>query len=827
MKSLMSMRVCLAILFAVFCGTASCKSGSVPESKTAESSKTFVFVRNGVASCVIVLPAKPGKFEQQAAEDFRNYLKQMSGAEIAVLKEGEVLPELPAFYIGQTRFAVSKGADFKKLGGEEYQIIPTGRNLIVTGGRPIGSFYGVWRMLNRLGVWSISMEQDVVPQKKDAILEVKAEKHAPTFASRIIFDRKQIFFKIVKMPPEWFERYGLYLLRNGINGRQHRMYSPPYMGKMSDIPTDPAWHTFCLYVPRSLFGTHPEYFAMDKAGKRRRPESNEARGGLCLSNPEVAKVALESLRTMIKKHRSQRPKEQWPVVYDISNLDLAQRCECKACRKVAKEEGAEIGLVSRFINYIAENIRKDYPDIIIRTLSYGLASGFPKKTPFAENVLLQMTDLFVTGDCFKPLSHPFNAHCKKMFDESAKQKCLRSVWDYWNMSYYCDPPRMEVIFDTIAPDLRYLKSRGVSGLFIEGTVHEFKPQNFMDLEYFVASQLMLNLNQDPEQLADIFLKGYYGAAAPEMKKLFNQLREGVRKYPELQPGMRTKLWDYMTPEWLWNTWTLLEKAAAKVPAGSRYQRRVQDESLCLLWLLLEERGAYLKYFNEKGMSREKIFDLCKERSLNHLKRYDAKNLMTANAYVKTQYHCEAELNGLNLTPLPVPPKFADVEPLNRRVFGIYQYNPLPDYDSRLVDDPDSPTGKALKAVDKNPGNHGAKTVVRDPRGKWAFRATQFGLCDKVTVIDPVPQDEKYHWYKIPDVTLQPRSWFWGYLWHIQMMLHAAYQIDDGVSKENLWDCWFSAKFTGPAYVPGSKKENAVWVDTVVLTRPGETKIKED
>ena len=785
----------------------------------------FQFVRNGQPACVILLPAQTSKFEKQAAADLQSFLKQMSGAEIRICPEG-TQTDLPAVYIGQTRFAAQNGVDFGKLGDEEYQIIPAGRDLAVTGGRPIGSFYGVWKLLNRLGVWSLSMEQDVVPQRKDVALDIKAEKRAPTFSSRIIYDGLPIHYKAVKISPDWLRRYGLYLLRNGINGRQHHVYSPPYVGKMSDIPHSPLHHTFCLYVPRHLFEKHPEYFAMDAKGVRRKPENDLARGGLCLSNPEVAEVTLNSLREMIKKHRAERPREKWPILYDISPLDLAQVCCCPKCREIAEEEGGDPGVLFRYINYVAENIRKEYPDIIIRTTAYGKFRELPKKTRLAGNVILQLADKFVTGDCFKPLSHPFNAPSQKMFEMWSKQKYRLTLWDYWNMAAYCDPPRMEVIFDTIKPDFLYLQKCGVTGMFIEAEKHEFKPQNFLDLEYFVASQLMLDVNQDPEQLAEVFLKGYYGAAAPEMKKLFNQLREGVRKYPELQPGMRTKIWDYMTPEWLWTTWTLLEKAAEKVPNGSRYQRRVHDETLSLLWMILQKRGIYLTYFQSKGFSREKLFEICKERSLAHLKRYDAARLNYNYQYARTQYHCEMELNRLNQTPLPVPPKFADIDPVNLRVFGIYQYKPLQNYNTFVVDDPDSPTGKALMATDADPAKHGAKTVVRDPKGKWAFRATQFGLCGKGITIDPVAQDEKYHWYMIPGVTLKAKyCWFWGYIWHLQIVLDAAYQIDDGASKENLWDCWFSVKFTGPAHVPGSKKKNAVWVDTVVLTRPGETKIR--
>ena len=48
-------------------------------------------------------------------------------------------------------------------------------------------------------------------------------------------------------------------------------------------------------------------------------------------------------------------------------------------------------------------------------------------------------------------------------------------------------------------------------------------------------------------------------------------------------------------------------------------------------------------------------------------------------------------------------------------------------------------------------------------------------------------------------------------------------LSDGIADNNVWECWMSAKFTGPAYVAGSKKENAVSVDMIVLTRPGVVK----
>lgn len=787
------------------------------------SAEEFHFVNAGKPACELVLPATPGEFEKRAADDIRDFLKQMTGAELKILKEGDSL-SLPAIYVGQTDFAARHGADFNEYAEEESHIIPADGNLAVTGSKKIGSYYGVWKLLNRLGIWSLTMEQDMVPQRQDAVLEVKNERFEPSFASRVIYDGRPIHYLAVGTPKEWFDRYDLWLLRNGINARQHHVHTPYYVGKMSDIPHNPIQHTFSLYVPLWLFDSHPEYFAMDKTGKRCKPENFTARGGLCLSNKEMQKTMLESLRSMIKKHRAERKEDDWPILYDITPLDLAQDCNCDECKAIVAEEGSYFGLLIRCINFVAENIRKEYPQIIIRTFSYGTASGGSRTKP-ADNVIVMGTDLFVKCDTFKPLSHEFNKPARENIELLSSMGCKLSFWDYWNMSMYNNPPRVDVVFDTIAPDLRYLWEHGVRSFFIEAEIHEYKPQNFMDLEFFVASQLMMDVNQDAEALAKVYIEGCYGPAAPEMLELFNSLREGVRKYPELQPGMRTKIWDYMTPEFMYNTWKMLEDAAAKAENGSRCQRRIQDESLSVLWMVLTKRGEYLKYFNDKGVKRSVLMDQCRDRSRAHLLRYGATKPMVDYQYARTQKNLENELARMDLAPLPVPPQFKDVDPVNLRVFGVYQYQPLQDYNTAVVDDPDSPTGKALKATDADPAKHGAKTVVRDPKGKWAFRSTEFGLCNRGIVIDPVAQDEKYHWYVMPKVTLKEESWFWGYIWHLQIVLDAAYQIDDGNSDENLWDCHFSVKFTGPAYVPGSTKENAVWVDTIVLTRPGETKIK--
>jgi hypothetical protein len=45
---------------------------------------------------------------------------------------------------------------------------------------------------------------------------------------------------------------------------------------------------------------------------------------------------------------------------------------------------------------------------------------------------------------------------------------------------------------------------------------------------------------------------------------------------------------------------------------------------------------------------------------------------------------------------------------------------------------------------------------------------------------------------------------------------------DGVEgpDPNLWEVYISLKLIGPAYVPASLKTNAIWVDRILLVKPG-------
>ncbi len=778
--------------------------------------------RNGQAIMAIVIPASTNRFEDLALQDLKQYLEAMTRAEFKVVPENQIDPNQAAIYLGHTEFAVRNGIVFSELQKEEWILKSSASNLIITGGRPIGTFYGVWAFLQKAGCWSLSMDQDVIPEKPLLQISGVDERRKPCFSGRVIYDAFAVDSTIMGIPGSGRKAYQMWLLRNHINGKQHDIALPLYQGDMTWVSTNPPWHTLSLYVsPDRYFKTNPEYFSMNEEGRRFRPRDLTSSGSVCASNPEVGKIALASLRSFIEQDRKKFPQEEWPVLYDITQLDLTPYiCKCPNCLAIIAEEGGcEHGLWLRFINYIAEEIQKEYPEIMIRTYA-GHSSQIPKITRPANNVLLQITDMFVTCDYFRPLSHPLNSKAREKFISWKSTGARLAVWDYWNMSMYFDPPRLETILDTLQPDLQFFASLQIETLFLEAEKHSYKPQNFMDMNYFIATKLMVDPNADVEGLKTLFLQGYYGKAATDLAVFLEQLRHGVRAYPHSQPGMNPTRWDYMTDQFLLESYLLLNKAAECVPADSIYRRRVHDELIPLIWLVVEKRHLYEKVFAEANISMERLKTECYDYCMAHLARYEGEKLDADSPYARTRKDFHNEYARITAAPLPVPERFQSVAEENLRVFGKYHFIEKPEFLALVKEDPEAMNQLALRSAISDTRKHGPNQLVKDPRGKWSFYATEFGYgAQKHVVINDIPQDEKYHWYKLPGLKLTDEGSFYGHIWYIHIPLASAYRIDDGFSDANLWDCWFSVKFTGPAYVKDSQQENAIWLDSLVLVKP--------
>lgn len=754
----------------------------------------------------IAIGNNQSKFEKIAAEELKLFLEEMTSDKYTIVPEKQA--SNPVIFLGKTEFAQKNDIDFNKLGREELVLKSIGEQLIISGGEPVGTLYGVYEFLQRNGIYFLGWDgSTVIPERKSVILSGFDLRKSPSIKSRFIYDKVPMWMSMRQSPQKYIDRYWRFQLRNRSGGKQDSGQRGEYLVKHSNTTTYASkWHSFFSFVnPKEYFATHPEYFTMNAEGVR------VPNRQLCLSNPEVAKVATDSLRNFIKHDRAELPQIHWPVVYDITQMDRTKSfCECPKCREIVEEIDHSGLLWKYFINPIADAIADEYPDIQIRTYAYSFSDQPPPRhIKPAPNTVTFYCNMYLATDCYRPLTHPVNKAQLNKYNSWKEFGAPILMWDYWNMggTSFFYPPRIETCIDAIIGNIRL--HNGQDGLFGEYEISLLTPQMFFTLDIFMALQLMYDGDQDPENLIDIFMHGYYGAAAIEMRSILKKLRDGVARESQAQTSLRVKRWNYINAEFLLDLYRTLKQAENKVKDSPIHLKHVRTEMIVPLWEIVARRNEIEEYFSEAGYSMEKL-------------KLECRNLTTDNYRANEPANPQGRRKDLTLEPLEkllkeyqVPQKFAthaDKVMLFPGEFATAKHK----YHCAPGEDAESPYKKVAVFNHPDARYHVPSKLRFSVGGATTTKANKF------TRIDPVPQDEKYHWYCIRRVGFSSRVWLdaWGSFF--MLSLSSAYRVPSGIEGTdfNYYDVWFSVRVTGPAYVKSSNATNAVYLDMVVLTPPG-------
>jgi len=739
------------------------------------------------------------KDAQFPAEELRDHLEKVTGAKFKIIGEQDFDGKGAAFYVGRTEFARKNGVDFSNFAAEEWMYRTIGNNVVIGGGCWYGSEIAVYEFLeNELGCHWFTFESEYIPSKPDLKIGKLDKRGAPAFLGRAI------------LLPHWGQesvvlrdKMKLTILRNRGN-----IYRSPQIRSGQYISD----HSFYEYVsPEKFFKDHPEYFSMGADGKRYHGNSKIRGGGqLCLSNPEVAEIATEQLREFVRADRAKYPKEKWPTLYDISQLDGSDSmCYCPACKKITAAEGSESALVLTFINRIASAIAREYPEISIQTMAYVSTETAPAIMRPKKNVVIQWCDLYSKSDCFRPLAHPFNAKQKEIFEGWKKIGARMAIWDYWNLvgsnRKFFNPPRIETMIDAIAPDIRYYHASGVEGYFVEAEAYLFSDTpNFHYLQHWLGYQLLNNPGLDEEKLVATYMKHHYGPAEKPMSEFLDDLRQAVKAEPKPLYYLPSLKQTYLTRDFVKKVYAELKEAHAATSPGSPYRLRVEKEMIAPLAVMLHYGDLRL------GKSKNEIFQeykTCRENQLNAY--YPAEDL------AKVEKLLDKELAVL-MFDFPTPERFRHLPPEKIRKFAY------PAFRGSIIDDPESPVGKTVKMRSDNPQKDDELYAMKPLHGLYP---TTFGVQNVDTkkeitfTIVKFPADEKYHWYKVGSIEFGTQTIFFGWWWWILADISSVYCNADGVPGFNTWEAWISVKITGPVYVKDSQAKNGIYLDQLILIKP--------
>lgn len=449
--------------------------------------------RDGRSDYSIVVSPDASASERTAAAELQYYVNQVGNVELPVV--GSPQPGGRHVYVGYDE-ALGRliHAERPADDDESFTYRTVGHDLFIYGGSQRGTMYGVFSFLEqRLGVRWYTSDFTRIPKLSKFKLGQLSHTEHPTIGYRFDY-----YYQAVR-DRAWMAHNLLNTTHSVSDGKYGRFSS--YWGS----------HTFGKLIPASdYFASHPEYFGVYK-GKR--SENTQ----LCLSNNEMCNELIRNLKKVI----SEKP-GYW--CYDVSQNDNSFPCECAECAELVRRYGGQSGAILWFVNKVAAEIGKAFPDVLIGTLAYRYTRQAPtSEIRPAANVVIRLCDI----ECC--MAHPLN-ECEqnKAFWADLTAWKLKTgnicIWDYTTgFQHYLLPfPN----FGVLAANFQFFSQNNAVGILELGS-YDAPWSEFSELKQWMIAKLLWNPKQDTDSLASLFISDYYGAAARYVQRYYELCRKQV------------------------------------------------------------------------------------------------------------------------------------------------------------------------------------------------------------------------------------------------------------------------------------------------------------
>ncbi len=501
--------------------------------------------------------------EQFAAQEFQTLWQACSGVTLPISNVGETGKNYIVIGPGMANQAGVRNDD---LGEEGLRIRVAPNALVITGGQPRGTLYGVYEFFERyIGARFLTTDHTWFPEDA-ATRDLKngEYRYAPPFSFR-------------------WSYYG----ENNTNpafATRMRVNTVATDEKFGGVtPQNLISHSFYHHCPSETYGKeHPEYFAL--VGGERKLEMGGGGPELCLTNPDVLDVVTASVLADLEKNPKLRN-------ISVSQNDNDAYCRCADCEAINQREGTPMGTYLAFVNAVAERIEPKFPNTKIGTLAYWHTRKAPKTIRPRHNVQIQLCSI----ECctLHAINDPACAKNKEFCDDLANWKAISEdiwVWNYnTNFASYDLPfPNLR----SIEPNVKYFLENNVHGLFMQAAGNCLSAE-FSDLRNYVISQLMWNPDQEGWSLVEEFCKLHYGPAAKPILEYLTALHDNAESsgmHPDCFPtavevGLNR---DFSIKAIGW-----FQMALALAPDDAT-RARVEKASLCA-WKALIESSSGTRY----------------------------------------------------------------------------------------------------------------------------------------------------------------------------------------------------------------------------------------
>jgi len=376
---------------------------------------------------------------------------------------------------------------------EAYIIKEDNGNIYINGNSPRAILYGVYKFLEEfIGFKCFAIDCEKYEKLNELIIQKDYE---------LIID-----FTFEYRETYWTDSFnGDFAAKNMLNSNLAEL-SDKHGGKVKWFNFH---HSFSdLVNPNEYFDTHPEYFSLVD-GKRQKEHTE-----LCLSNPDVYEIALKKLKEWIKNNPHcdifSVAQDEWMGHF------IKMACECENCKKIDLENESQSGSIITFVNKLAREIKREYPDKLIHTFAYQYSRKTPKKVIPENDVIVRLCNIECSWD--KSIEEgallDVESRSGKFYQDLLDWGKITNrlyIWDYAvNFRNYLLPfPNLR----TMEKNIALYRKCNVKGVLMQGNFSYGGGGYLDELKAYVVANLLRDDSKDLNYLINDFCKHYYGSNA--------------------------------------------------------------------------------------------------------------------------------------------------------------------------------------------------------------------------------------------------------------------------------------------------------------------------
>lgn len=516
----------------------------------------YTLFEDGRSDYSIVVAEDASASEKWAAEELQKYIREIGGATLPIVSEAPDGPKVVLGHNGLLAAALPE-VEAQDFEDESFTYRSEGADIYIYGGAHRGTMYGVFTFLEKeLGVrWYSDIFTKV--DKRDS------------WAFDRLYDNEAPAFRL-RLPPAPFFHDPVWSAHAKVNGTQSLTEdtgSEAYGGR------EIYWgcHSSVSFIsPDEYYDEHPEYFSLVD-GKRLRSGTQ-----LCLSNPDVLKIAIEKMRSFMREHPE-------ALIYDFSQADRFNPCQCDSCKALkARFGGQESGNWIWFVNQIADAVKDEFPDKYIGTFAYQYGRTPPENIVPRDNVVVRLCSIEC---CFvHPLTDPDcpeNAAYYKDLKRWGEIAPHLYIWDYTTdySQYMGTLPNYYVLQD----NMKAFRDNHAIGVKEQGA-YQTRGSEFGELKCYLLTKLLWNPDCDVQAVIDDFISGYFGSASRYVHKWFDLCASLADK------GLHMTIYEdhnheVYSDDYIDAGLELYKKAVAHCKDGQDYLDRVECAFLPAMYLL--------------------------------------------------------------------------------------------------------------------------------------------------------------------------------------------------------------------------------------------------